>query len=42
MLAGIENEELELIFQQLDSNKDDKISKDEFINYLISKDDDSE
>lgn len=35
ILEGIQNEEVEYLFKQLDSNNDDHISKKEFINYLF-------
>lgn len=35
VLGGIENDEVDYLFKQLDSDGDDIISKDEFIEYLI-------
>jgi Ca2+-binding EF-hand superfamily protein len=36
VLGGIENDEVDYLFKQLDSDGDDIISKEEFIEYLIN------
>ena len=37
ILSGSENEEIETLFKELDEDRDNKISKEEFIQYLLQQ-----